>query len=375
MISTQELSQLLATLYAAPLEPEKWQVFFDQLSRLTKNSTGCLMTFGENTSPAILAGGGFAWNPEIGLAYNEHYAQTDPFRGPTLHNPGVAVIRGEELVSRSQLLKTELYNDLLRKNEMESMTLLTFFSTGEEGDFMSMWRRKQDGPMDDTSIALLESLLPHAHAALKIRRKLQAAEVQSHFAELALEAMTTAAFLVSAGGHVLHMNSLAAAIANKADGLRLEGASLTARTPTESARLKSIIGGAAMAGKAGAQSEPGGALSISRPGAQRPLQVAILPIPEKSRQSMRIPCSLVFVSDPSAITRSRSAALRALYALTPAESRLADLLLQGLDVSQAAERMRTTLATTRFQLKRVQAKTATRRQSELMRLMLSLPGQ
>jgi DNA-binding CsgD family transcriptional regulator len=90
---------------------------------------------------------------------------------------------------------------------------------------------------------------------------------------------------------------------------------------------------------------------------------------------MRIPCSLVFVSDPSAITRSRSAALRALYALTPAESRLADLLLQGLDVSQAAERMRTTLATTRFQLKRVQAKTATRRQSELMRLMLSLPGQ
>jgi DNA-binding CsgD family transcriptional regulator len=37
--------------------------------------------------------------------------------------------------------------------------------------------------------------------------------------------------------------------------------------------------------------------------------------------------------------------------------------------------MRTTLATTRFQLKRVLAKTATRRQSELMRLMLSLPGQ
>jgi DNA-binding CsgD family transcriptional regulator len=37
--------------------------------------------------------------------------------------------------------------------------------------------------------------------------------------------------------------------------------------------------------------------------------------------------------------------------------------------------MRTTLATTRFQLKRVQTKTDTRRQSELMRLMLSLPGQ
>jgi DNA-binding CsgD family transcriptional regulator len=37
--------------------------------------------------------------------------------------------------------------------------------------------------------------------------------------------------------------------------------------------------------------------------------------------------------------------------------------------------MRITLATARFQLKRVLAKTGTHRQSELMRLMLSLPGQ
>jgi DNA-binding CsgD family transcriptional regulator len=37
--------------------------------------------------------------------------------------------------------------------------------------------------------------------------------------------------------------------------------------------------------------------------------------------------------------------------------------------------LHTTLATTRFQLKRVQAKTNTHRQSELIKLMLSLPGQ
>jgi len=61
--------------------------------------------------------------------------------------------------------------------------------------------------------------------------------------------------------------------------------------------------------------------------------------------------------------------------LTPAESRLADLLLQGYEVRAAADHLRTTLETTRFHLKRVLAKTGTRRQAELMRLMLSLPGQ
>lgn len=375
MISNREMSELLAKLYAAPLQPEKWQLFFDHLSKLTRISTGCLMTFGPDTSPAILAGGGLAWNPEIQRSYNERYAHVDPFRDPALRNPRVAVIRGQDLVSHNELVKTELYNDLLSKNEMESITLLTFFSTGEEGDFMPMWRRKQDGPMDESSIALLEILLPHAHEALKIRRKVQALELQSDFSSLALEAMATAVLLVSASGQVLHMNSLASAIVNKGEGLRLEGSSLTSRNPSESATLKSTISAAAMAGGPQIQAKPGGALNISRPGAKSPLQVAILPLPESVRRGIKIPCALVFVSDPNAAPPSRSASLRALYALTPTEARLADLLLQGLEVHQIADRMKTTLETARFNLKRVLAKTETRRQSELIRLMLSLPGQ
>jgi DNA-binding CsgD family transcriptional regulator len=88
-----------------------------------------------------------------------------------------------------------------------------------------------------------------------------------------------------------------------------------------------------------------------------------------------IPCALVLISDPSVSPKSRAAFMRMLYGLTPTESRLADLLLQGFEVREAADRLRTTLETARFHLKRVLAKTGTRRQSELMRLMLSLPGQ
>jgi DNA-binding CsgD family transcriptional regulator len=104
------------------------------------------------------------------------------------------------------------------------------------------------------------------------------------------------------------------------------------------------------------------------------LQVVISPFCPGSLLNEPQATALIQFSDPSAVPRSRAAALRALYALTPAEARLADLLLQGLDVSQVAEQMNTTISTTRVQLKRVQAKTETHRQSELMRLMLSLPG-
>ena len=58
----------------------------------------------------------------------------------------------------------------------------------------------------------------------------------------------------------------------------------------------------------------------------------------------------------------------------PYRVRLADLLLEGLEISEAAGQMSMAVETARSHLKRIMAKTGTRRQVELMRLMLSLPG-
>ena len=375
MISTEELSELLAILYAAPLQPEKWQIFFDYLSRLTKISSGYLMTGDEIHGYEALAGGGLAFNPETVRLYNEYYVRVDPFAAPALRNPRVAVIQGEELVDRHQLLKTELYNDLLESNEMESMTLLSCNSRTDRVDVMPVWRRKQDGPMDTASIALLKTLLPHARTALEIRRELRADSAHGHFAELTLDALSAAAFLVSATGHVLHMNKRGATIIQSADGLRLDGTALTASSSIESARLKSFITSAASTGRNGTHLALGGALSISRLGRKPPLHLTVLPVPEDRRAVVVIPCALVFVSDPSVSPKSRAAFMRMLYGLTPTESRLADLLLEGLEVRGIADRLDITIETARFHLKRVLAKTGSRRQTELMRLMLSLRGQ
>jgi DNA-binding CsgD family transcriptional regulator len=67
--------------------------------------------------------------------------------------------------------------------------------------------------------------------------------------------------------------------------------------------------------------------------------------------------------------------MKMLYSLSPVESRLADLLIQGLELREAADHLRVTTETARFHLKRVLKKTRTHRQANLIRLMLSLPGQ
>jgi DNA-binding NarL/FixJ family response regulator len=99
----------------------------------------------------------------------------------------------------------------------------------------------------------------------------------------------------------------------------------------------------------------------------------VTPFPSSLPGSSAQLAALVFVTDPSSRPQSRGTTLRALYALTPTEVRVADLLLQGLEIRGIANRLGLTLETVRFHTKRVLSKTSTRRQSELVRLMLSLP--
>jgi DNA-binding CsgD family transcriptional regulator len=218
-------------------------------------------------------------------------------------------------------------------------------------------------------------LMPHIQTALRLRTKVLACNASSVFSETALEAMSIAAFLVNGKGRVRHMNQGAAAYLQKRSGLCLLHGKLTAMDSAVSTQLELLIAGAASAGRSGSKSLPGGAIRLSRPGTASPLQVAVIPAPKDNQIAGSDTFVLVFVSDPSSPLRPRTTLMQQLYGLTPTESRLAALLLQGFEVREAADRLRNTLETTRFHLKRVLAKTRTGRQSELMRLMLSLPGE
>jgi DNA-binding CsgD family transcriptional regulator len=84
--------------------------------------------------------------------------------------------------------------------------------------------------------------------------------------------------------------------------------------------------------------------------------------------------ALVFIADPERKPLSRSESLRALFSLSPTECRLADLLAAGNDVVRIADLLSMSIATTRFHLKSVFRKTGVNRQSDLVRLVLSIPG-
>ena len=68
-----------------------------------------------------------------------------------------------------------------------------------------------------------------------------------------------------------------------------------------------------------------------------------------------------------------AAALRQLFDLTPTEANVARLVAQGLRRDQVAARLGVSPNTVAFHLRNVFDKTGTRRQADLMALILSMP--
>lgn len=83
--------------------------------------------------------------------------------------------------------------------------------------------------------------------------------------------------------------------------------------------------------------------------------------------------ALVVLRAPEDVPMPSETALRSLFALTPAEARVACLLAGGATVDEIAGALDVRVTTVRSHVQKLLDKTGTRRQSELVRLLVSGP--
>ena len=193
-------------------------------------------------------------------------------------------------------------------------------------------------------------------------------------ASIGLAALNRVAFgvvVVDAAARVLLANRSGGAILSERDGLFLgPGEVLRASASTETEQLHALVRSAS--GGENSDHEATG-LSIDRPSGKRPLSVLLCGAPETGTGE-RGPLTILFVADPERQPLPTAEAIGKLFDLTPSESKLVQALTQGLTVEEAAARCGFTLSTARTYLKQVFGKPGTRRQPELVKLILTSPA-
>jgi DNA-binding CsgD family transcriptional regulator len=235
---------------------------------------------------------------------------------------------------------------------------------------LGMVRPKSRGSYEARELKLLERAIPHLQRTMQILLRLSALEARQAAGEALWDLLPFGVFVLDEAGRILWANRAGERIAAANDGLAVRGGCLAAAAADENATLRRLIGAAALTAS-GQGTASGGALSLPRPSLRRPLAVLVAPFRiVHSAMLSRQPAVAVLVSDPEAKPQPAAELLAQLYGLTAREAELVTLLLDGLDLRDAAERLALSMNTVRTHLREVFHKTGTHRQSELVSLVL-----
>jgi DNA-binding CsgD family transcriptional regulator len=362
--------RLTALIYEAALDPQCWPHFLDQFADSINGHLATLWSVRPGGDISMLASA--RTDPAFHAAYYEHYAEIDPWvlegRRKDLFRPGVARL-GEEIVSSSELRRTEFFNDLGRKFGLYGGLGTVFGPKGSWGCVSVSQRRF--GQFGEPEQGLMEILSPHLERAMTIGSRLTDLDTLRCATEDLLEHLSVGAIIVDRISRPLVVNSVARKILGS--GLRSTTAGLVAERHSETRMLRELVSACART-QAGEGLESGGTLEVSRAWPKPPLHLVVMPIRRAAGiDGTTKAAALIVVRDPTVRFEISPAMLRERYQLTMAEVRVAGLLANGQTVAQIAATLDVTVHTVRTHLKRTFHKTQTRTQGQLVRLLLLGP--
>lgn len=369
MSSADELNVLIEAIHEAGLDARHWpQVLRTLAERIgAQAATLSVGRVGEKWSLEDWHG---VEEPFV-HSYAEHYGTLDPVV-PVIASarPGT-IVTDMSLVTPSERNTNEFFQEWVRPQHFSGVAIANVMC--EDGTVVLLGAvRARSSPYQQHELDLLATLLPHIRHAVRTQRHLEGASLREQVQGEALDAFVHAIVIVDREARMVFSNRAAQALLATADTLRLGRQGLVGSTTTSTAVLHGLIR------KATSDDAPlrgGGAMLMQRPPPADPLQVLVSPLGPQNRAS--VPHStgraaMLLIIDSQHARRGLETRLTALFGLTPAEARVACEVGKGENPNDVAEALGVMPSTVRTHLHHVFAKTATRRQAELMRLIAQL---
>jgi DNA-binding CsgD family transcriptional regulator/PAS domain-containing protein len=373
MTVNQTVTRLLGTLYAAPTAPELWGKFLGGVCNLVGATNSALIAHDtEANEHRVFGFFGDAIQQSAEL-YAMRYWEFDEWTRralPRLRNG--KVLLGAEVWPERELLRSVFYNEFLEQFDIGSVASVAMGDVPREFEALSVYGSNTDQEFTAEDTAVLLMLQPHLQIALATRRRLVGLESRPSDLENAFNTLESAIVLLDAAGRVVFVNAAAHSILGEVDGLFLgKGNRLITRRAPESAKLIELIS-KAISTATGTNPLGGGVMPFPRLG-KKPLHLLVSPLRSASAMGPRRAVVAIFLTDPERNGAVPADVLRTLFGLSFAEARLALSVLNGNSLSETAELNRVSRETVKSQMSAVFAKTGTRRQGELIRLLSHLP--
>jgi len=381
------LSDLIGLIYEGATDPARWTR--DILPAVLEyiDAPACILFTPANTPQ----NGGYFFlhgipQEQVDL-YMTRYLQEDVWAAATIAKGLVYegnVILGQELVPRAQLLESRFYQECLSRDEnmAQLMTSIVFGleSASAVPTACSFFRGLHHPEFNEDDRARLRLVLPHLSRSLGVMQRLRSAELTVATTLAALDQLPSPVLLLDQSGAVAHANGPAQRLLEEGDGLRLRK---LAHTPG----LGNLVAEDEEAGRAILEAinatlsrdpydTPHFSSCVAVPraagGAGYAMQFSALGDHNEFGGSTGSYAAIVFIADGAQQLQIDPALLQSAYGLTPAEARVAVVLVESGTVEQVAQTLGTSPNTVRTQIKQIYAKLGVDTRARFVKLMLGL---
>jgi DNA-binding CsgD family transcriptional regulator len=354
------LLALVGRIYDAGSDPAHWPAVLADIAD----------AFGAgDASVSAISSSGVPWlvaprtDPEFLISYGAHYHPKNLFWQRMIQVPVGTVVTDRMVLAKDVLRSSEFYNDWSRPQGYLSVMGATLLAEDDWRVEFVLPGKNEFGP---AHLKLYEAIAPHLKRAVQLNRRLQTSLIERSWSQTALDNLAQGVLVVDSAAKILLANR--AADRALADGLKLSDGALCSHRPAETAALHAAI--AAGASLSGASDT----VSISRGPLRSPLSLLVISQARDNDWGARHPpAAIIFITDPDHAPGLEPARLQKRFALTQAEAGLVVELVHTGNLQDAADHLNIKIATARTHLHRVLAKTGTRSQADLMRVMLA-PG-
>ncbi|WP_439603883.1 helix-turn-helix transcriptional regulator [Shinella sp.] len=366
---------MIAAIYDAAIEPERWPTVLQMLSEALAMKTGVISLIDLTTGEALLA---------ASHGFDDDWLDRLPHYEADL----VALWGGEDRIAGLSLDEPALLSrvnpaalradstDRFHREFHEPQGFIDAVAVGLKRDERAIGsigfnRHRDAGPIGAKELDLIALLVPHLQRASEVSRLLEASSVREARLEEVLDQLSLAVLLVSSDLRVLYANRQAGGMLDRGDVLSLRGDVLAPATPGLRAALRAAI-----------EQVERDQTRLGRKGMGIPAQdrdgmhhvVHVLPLARRDHGAGRehAPCAAIFVASSDVSERPAGDVLAALFGLTPSEARVLDRITAGRTVADIATELRVSVNTIRTHLLHIFEKTGVKRQADLVALSATL---
>ena len=368
-----QASELLARLYRGIGEDPPWQGFLEALAGWMEATYATLIiaTPGKPQPATFLTPGG---DTAFADAYSATLFADDPFKGlpdgrVTAYAEFMATLPGAAYAEYRRAMGEAGFDQVLGVD-------LGFASGAgghgadrkgtDRGRFEARFRVSRHRTLPDftrADRARLQSLVPHLRIAVGLFEKLQFAGAEHGVFHSAAQGLGLALVVLDRNRRVVSTNPLADELLAEGEGVIRRGDLLVLADPAQQRLVGDLLAGSTPLPRLPR-------FRIERPGhgdliaTARPLNVNAI--------HAGAGALALFLTRAAAEPESDPDSLRDLFALTPAEARLAAALADGQGLVEAARSLGITRSTAKTQLRAIFAKTGVHRQTQLVALLSSV---